>query len=285
MTNSSSRRLAALFGVAALAVTACSSSHHATVSSPPPTTGPTTTMAGGMALPPGAENMRVAVSSPADGTKITDNTLSLAVTSSGYNDTCDLAGKPIVNAQSGHYHVLIDKSLVNMYCTPTATVSMQNVKSGMHTLTVVPALNDHAEVDQNGKSVTIDYEPTSPLPAISDATASGQPSIKILSPTPGQTVSGSFDVTVQMTNFKASCDLYGKPGLQGYGHWHLNLDSLTSGMGGMGGMMGMSCQNVIHLTTSGLKSGTTHTLFAVLVDNGHAPFNPAITDKVDVTIG
>jgi hypothetical protein len=39
--------------------------------------------------------------------------------------------------------------------------------------------------------------------------------LNLLSPTPGQTVSGAVDVTVQMTNFKASCDLYDKPGLQG----------------------------------------------------------------------
>jgi hypothetical protein len=229
--------------------------------------------------------MKVAITSPADGTKVTDNTVALAVTTSGYTDTCDLAGKPLVNASSGHYHVLIDKSLVNMYCTPTAAVSMQNVKPGMHTLTVVPALNDHAEVEHNAQSITIDYQPTSPLPTLTDATVPGSPSIKILSPTPGQTVSGAFDMTVQMTNFKASCDLFGKPGLQGYGHWHVNVDSLTSGMGGMGGMVGMACQNVIHVTTTGLKTGTTHTLFAVLVDNGHAPSNPAITDKVDVTVG
>jgi hypothetical protein len=245
----------------------------------------TTMMSGAMALPPGAEKMKVAITSPAKGTKVTDNTVTLGVSTSGYNDTCDLAGKPQVDTISGHYHVLIDKSLVNMYCTPTATVSLQNVKPGMHTLTVLPALNDHAEVEQNAESVAIDYEPASPLPGIADAATAGAPSIKILSPQSGATVSGPFDVTVELVNFHANCDLYGKPGVAGYGHWHLNLDSLSGPMMGMAGMMGMSCQKVIHVTTTGLKAGEHHTLIAVLVDNSHAPLNPTVSDKVDVTIG
>jgi hypothetical protein len=288
----SSFRLAALAGAAAFAAAACGSSGSSHTAAPAagPTTAAsettmTTMMSGAMALPPGAENMKVAITSPAAGTKVTANTVTLGVQTSGYNDTCDLAGKPQVDTISGHYHVLIDKSLVNMYCTPTATVSLQNVKPGMHTLTVLPALNDHAEVEQNAQSVTIDYEPTSPLPEITDATAAGAPTIKILSPANGATVSGPFDVTVQLTNFHANCDLYGKPGVAGYGHWHLNLDSLSGPMMGMAGMMGMSCQNVIHITTTGLKSGEHHTLIAVLVDNSHAPLNPTVSDKVDVTIG
>jgi len=284
-------RLVALAGAAAFTAAACgTSSHNPAVSAPPTTVAATsaasaTTMPGEMALPPGAENMKVAITSPATGTKVTDNAVTLGVSTSGYTDTCDLAGKPQVDTTSGHYHVLIDKSLVNMYCTPTAAVSMQNVKPGMHTLTVVPALNDHAEVTPNAQSITVDYEPTSPLPEITDTTSAGAPSIKIVSPANGTTVSGPFDVTVQITNFHASCDLFGKPGVAGYGHWHLNLDSLSGPMMGMAGMMGMSCANVIHLTTTGLKSGEHHTFIAVLVDNSHAPLNPTISDKIDVTIG
>jgi len=91
---------------------------------------------------------------------VTANQVTLIVQVSGYTDTCDLAGKPVMNTSTGHYHVLIDKSLVNMYCTPTATVSMQNVTPGRHTLTVVPALNDHVEVEHNARSITINYQPT-----------------------------------------------------------------------------------------------------------------------------
>ncbi|HZD75327.1 MAG TPA: hypothetical protein VE776_15780 [Actinomycetota bacterium] len=250
----------------------------------PATQAPTTTQAA-MAMPPGVENMKVAITSPADGTKVTANQVTLKVATTGYTDTCDLAGKPAVNATTGHYHVLLDKSLVNMYCTPTAAVSMQNVKPGKHTLTVMPALNDHAEVEDNATSVTIDYQPTNPLPALTDKPAAGTPSIKILEPQPGATVSGPFDVKVQISNFNANCDLFGKPGVAGYGHWHLNLDSTSGPMQGMGSMVAMSCQHVMHATTQGLKAGETHTLIALLADDGHAPLNPPIEDKVEVKIG
>jgi hypothetical protein len=219
---------------------------------PTTTQAPTATTA--MGMPPGVEHMKVAVTSPADGAKVTANQVTLKVTTSGYTDTCDLAGKPEVNATSGHYHLLLDKSLVNMYCTPTATVSMQNVKPGRHTLTVVPALNDHAEVEPNARSITIDYQPTHPLPALTDKTFPGAPSIKIISPQPGATVSGPFDVRVQISNFNTSCDLFGKPAVAGYGHWHLNLDTSTGPMMGMGSMVAMSCQQVMHATTQGRVS-------------------------------
>jgi hypothetical protein len=238
-----------------------------------------------MPLPPGADNMKIAITSPAGGTKVTGNAVTLKVAATGYDLTCNLAGKPEVVTTSGHYHVLIDKSLVNMYCTPDATVSMQNVKPGMHTLAVVPTLNDHAEVLANEQTVTIDYEPTKALPEIRDATAAAKPAIKIMSPKPGETVKGAFDVVVDVSNFKLSCDLYGKPGVAGYGHWHVNADSSTGPMMGMGTMFGMSCARVFHATTDGLKSGEKHSIIALLVDNGHAPLMPANEDKVDVTIG
>jgi hypothetical protein len=243
----------------------------------------TTQMA--MELPPGAEHMKVAITAPGDGAKVTANQVTLKVATSGYTDTCDLAGKPVLNATSGHYHVLVDKSLVNMYCTPTVTVSMQNLRPGRHTLTVVPALNDHAEVEHNARSITINYQPTHPLAALTDKSFPGAPSITILSPKPGATVSGPFDVVVRLANFDASCALFGRPDLAGYGHWHLNLDSSTGPMMGMGTMLGMSCQRVFHATTAGLKPGQTHTLIALLVDNAHAPLHPAVESRVEVKIG
>lgn len=166
--------------------------------------------------------MKVAIQSPADGTRITVNQVPLQVSFSGFQPSCDLAGTANVQG-TGHYHVEIDKSLVDMFCVASTTISMQNVKTGTHTITVLPALNDHAEVEQNAKSVTISYEPTQPLPEIAAAQA-GTPSIKIVSPKAGATLSGNFDVWVQVSNFNVSCDLEGKPDVAGYGHWHVNVD-------------------------------------------------------------
>jgi hypothetical protein len=238
-----------------------------------------------MTMPPGAENMKVVVLSPAGGTKVTGNSVTLEVATSGYQLSADLAGKPAVDATSGHYHVLVDKSLVNMYTTREARVSLLGLKPGPHTVTVVPALNNHAEVDANAVSLTVDYEPAEAPPTVTDVTFPVPPTLKIISPKPGETVSGPFDVVVEVANFNLSTDLMGRPSALGYGHWHLNLDTTSGPMMGMGTMLGMSGEKVFRASTAGLRAGETHTLIALLTDNGHAPLQPMIADQVEVRIG
>jgi hypothetical protein len=288
-------------GVAALALVAvaCSSGHpsatasHATspmpkMSSSVPMASPSMSMSGGM-LPMDAKHMHVAITSPAAGTKVTANSVTVHVRVTGYKDTCALAGRPLMGGMeataTGHYHVLLDGSLINMFCTPTAVVSLQNVKPGMHTLTVVPALDDHAQVTASARSIMFDYAPAKPLPALTGVMTMGKPSITIVSPKPGATVSGAFTVTVRITHYRTSCALFGKPDLHGWGHWHLNLDTATGGMMGMGGMMRMSCTRTIHASTAGLMPGSTHTLIALLVDNEHVPLMPLVAARVSVRIG
>ena len=275
-----SRRLMASIFFAPLFIAACGGTSSPSASSHSP-------MPSGeeaMMMQPGAENMKVNILSPADGSMVTGNTVAFQVQSTGFTSTCDGAGKRDQQG-FGHYHIELDKSLVNMYCTPAAAlVSMQNVKPGKHTFTVIPAQNDHFEITANAQSITLDYEPTNSLPTIADATFSGAKSIKITSPAAGSVLSGAFDVTVQVTNFNLSCDLFGKPAVAGYGHWHLNVDSDTGAMMGMGTMLAMSCTQTFHFTTVGMTPGK-HTLIALLVDNGHVPFNPDVNDKIDVTVG
>jgi hypothetical protein len=282
MVNTHPRLLASLGGLLLLAAACSKSSRPSTA--PAAAGSPHGSPAAGMMLPPWADAMKVSIASPANGRKVTANAVTLHVATSGYQDSCALAGKALQQG-TGHYHVLLDGSLVNMFCTPTARVSMQNVTPGVHKLSVVPALNDHAEVMMNETSISFDYEPTHPLPVIANATIAGAPSIQILSPTNGQTISGSFDVVVRITNFHPTCALMGKPDLSGYGHWHTNLDAMTGPMMGMGTMLGMSCTSVFHGTTQGLKAGQTHTIIALLTDDGHAPLQPPVTSEVTVHIG
>ena len=276
-------RLAVLLTAIAFIAAACGSSAATSTSSPAstPQQTPTTMM---MHLPAYAQNMKVLITSPASGTKVTGNSVTLAVQASGYTPTCALAGKAD-QAGTGHYHILLDKALVNMYCQPVATISLQNVAPGMHTLTAVPTLNDHTEIEEHGNSITIDYEPTHPLLTITGASFAGAPAITILSPKNGAVVSGTFDVVVKVTNYNLSCDLMGKPDVTRYGHWHLNLDSMSGPMMGMGTMLGMACTTTFQATTQGLQAGQTHTLIALLTDNGHAPLHPPVASEVTVMIG
>ncbi len=275
--------LAIVAGLIAVIAVACGGDDDGGATSKANPTARVSPSAQAMQMQPGAEKMKVAIKSPADGAKVTENTVKLTVAATGFDLTCDLAGKPDKQGK-GHYHVLIDKSLVNMYCTPEATVSLQNVKPGTHTLAVVPAQNDHAEIEANAAALKIDYEPTAALPEVKDATEPGKPSIRIVSPTAGSSVSGAFDVVVQVQNFNLSCDLMGKPAVAGYGHWHLNLDTTSGPMMGMGTMAGMSCEKVFHASTAGLQPGSTHTLIALLTDSGHAPLQPEVSDKVEVKV-
>ena len=78
-------------------------------------------------LPMGAEHMRVAITSPVSGSTVTGNSVAVHVRVTGYTDTCALAGKQVMGMEAtttGHYHVLLDGALVNMFCTPSAVVSL-----------------------------------------------------------------------------------------------------------------------------------------------------------------
>src|SRR5262245_59330531 len=223
----SASRVAAGAGALAL-LAACSSGHPsaagphssspmASMSSSMPMASPSMAMGGGT-LPMAAKHMHVAIVSPTAGTKVTGNSVTVGVRVSGYRDTCALAGKQVMGMEAtatGHYHVLLDGALVNMYCTPTAVVSLRNVKPGMHTLTVVPALDDHQQVTTSARSIMFDYAPVKPLPTLTGAMTMGKPSITIASPRPGATVSGSFTVHVRIKNYRLSCALFGRPNLHG----------------------------------------------------------------------
>jgi hypothetical protein len=236
-----------------------------------------------MEMQPGADQMKVSVRSPADGARITGDNVTLEVATAGFKSRCDLAGKPD-QAGTGHYHVLLDKSLVNMYCGDRATVSMSGVKPGAHILTVVPAQNDHSEIEHNAASLKINYDPGSPMPLARGAAPAGKAALRIVSPKPGKTVSGSFDVKVEVSNFDLTCDEMGKPDVPGHGHWHLNFDTMKGPMMGMMTMAGMSCEQTLHASTAGLKPGSSHQLIVLLADNLHAPLMPAIADSVEVKV-
>jgi hypothetical protein len=234
-----------------------------------------------MAMTEAENKMATKFVSPQNGAVVTGNSLDVKVAVSNFQLSCPLAGKAPKEG-FGHYHIELDHALVNMYCADTASISMQNVKPGQHTLTVLPALNDHAEVMKGKEDMSFTYQPASPLPAISAASL-GKPSIKILSPHAGDTVKGDFAIQVAINNFNASCDLFGKANLAGYGHWHVNVDSMSGPMMGMATMLGMACAPTFQGSTQGLKPGH-HTFFAILVDNQHAPLMPEVFDKVDLIV-
>jgi hypothetical protein len=259
--------------LAAVPLLAAACSAGATPSAPPPAA----SSGGG-----GGGAMALQVTGLQNAATVTDNSVPLNVSAQGYQLSCAEAGKPNKDGV-GHYHVELDHALVNMYCIPTATISMQNVAPGKHNLLVLPAKNDHEEIKDTEVSLDFTYQPTTPLPEIKAEANAGTPSIKIMSPAAGSTVSGDFTVTVQISNFEVSEALFGKANLAGYGHWHLNVDTTTQGMMGMATMLGMSGTDTFQASTEGLSPGK-HTFFALLVDDQHAPLNPPVEAQVELVV-
>ena len=213
---------------------------------------------------------KLTVLTPTPATTVTSNRVSTDVAIKRFKLNCALAGTA-PKAHLGHYHIELDHSLINMFCGSRTSISMLDVAPGKHTLAFIPAANDHAEDVHAEKKVSFVYKPGAPLAAAKPLHFAGKPSISIVSPKPGATVHGSFDLVVDVKNFRLSCDLYGKANVAGYGHWHINLDTTSKGMMGMGTMMGMSCQRSFHVSLSGIKGSGPHKFFAILEDNTHAP--------------
>ena len=221
---------------------------------------------------------KLTVKGPTAGKTVTTNSLATSLAVKNFKLTCTLAGTA-PKAHAGHYHIELDHSLINMFCGPRAKISLLDVKPGTHTLTFVPAANDHAEDVHAERKVSfvyqpskpLVYQPSKPLAATKPLRFAAKPSVRIVSPKPGATVHGSFDLVVAVNNFRLSCDEYGKANVAGYGHWHVNVDTTSKGMMGMATMMGMSCQRSFHVSLAGIKGPGKHTFYAILEDNTHAP--------------
>lgn len=250
-----------------------------------------------------ADQPAVTIDFPSKGQVITDNQIAVIPKFTNWNQRCDLAGKANV-AGAGHYHLDLDGALMNMFCGP-AIVSFQNLKPGTHTISVVPAKNDHSEIEEAKASVQVTYQPANPLPTVSGISA-GKPSVSILWPRNGATVSGaSFPLIMDVRNFRLSCDLMGHPKVANTGHWHVDVDKsevesmmamkgksatpqtpqqmMMGMMEAMATMLSMGCNNVFDVPLTGINKGK-HTFIAVLVDNAHEPLEPAVTGAVTVTI-
>ncbi|MFN8629265.1 MAG: hypothetical protein U0838_02800 [Chloroflexota bacterium] len=146
------------------------------------------------------------------------------------------------------------------------TISMVGVTPGAHTLTIVPACNDHSMMMSKAVDVAFTYAgPYLPMPTAAPST--GAPAISITGPAAGSTVraGSTFDMTAAVSNFTLCGDCFGKANVDGVGHWHIFIDAPV--MSNMRTMAGDLTQTV---SLKGVAPGW-HTFWAVLVDNSHMP--------------
>lgn len=213
-------------------------------------------------------NVALTVLSPTPGQVVTSPDLPLQVLASGYQIDARYAGTPIAPG-IGHYHEILDGHLVDMAPYQDGnrdTIPMVGVTPGQHTLTIVPARNDHSEISSAAVSIPFTYAgPYLPEPAGYSGT--GTPTITVAAPAAGATISGSsFTLNVDVRNFTLCQECFGKALLAGEGHWHVFLDQPT--MANMLTMGGGPSQTV---SLKGVTPGW-HTFWPVLVDNQHMPF-------------
>jgi plastocyanin len=228
---------------------------------------------------PADQEVGVAVSGLAAAEVVTGNRIDLVVEPVGFELSAAHAGSPHIPG-IGHYHVILDGALINMFTTTDASVSLRNVTAGPHTLMVIPATNDHMDIMEGAAAIEFDFRPDDPLPDITAADGlDGAPGISIVSPRTGDTVTGPFDIVVEATNLTLSEELLGKPNVDGYGHWHVFVDAAES----MATMAGMSGTDTLAVDPSALPPGT-HAFIAVLVDNLHAPFDPPVMAVVELEV-
>lgn len=244
--------------------------------------GPTVAAADQTNLTPGtlSNSVSLSVSLPTPFEVVTTSTLALQVTASGYQLDARYAGTPDL-AYVGHYHEILDGSLIDM--TPLRdgnrdTVSMVGVIPGLHTLTIVPANNDHSMVMSAAVSIPFYYEGTYlPEPGAPGFTAPA--SIQITSPANGSTVQGSFFyMTANVQNFEFSQVCFGKTDVAGVGHWHIFLDHPM-----MANMLTMAGGDTQMVSILGVAPGW-HTFYAVLVGNDHMPIMPMTVAMVTVFV-
>ncbi len=155
-------------------------------------------------------------------------------------------------------------------------ISMVGVTPGPHTLTLVPANNDHTMVMSAAVNIPFTYA-GSYLPE--PAGASGTPSLSITSPATGATVSGnSFTMTANITNFTSCLECFGKANVAGEGHWHIFVDTPV-----MANMATMAAGPTQEVATKGVPTGW-HTFYAVLVGNDHMPIMPMTMTSITLYV-
>jgi hypothetical protein len=118
--------------------------------------------------------------------------------------------------------------------------------------------------------------PTAPPaanPAPAKAAVARAPSIKIVAPKAGDTLSAAaIQITVDIQGFIIDPEAVGKAAVTGRGHWHLYVD---------GAWLHFGATESVALKP--VASGPHH-LRASLANNDHSPLTPAVEDSIVVEV-
>ncbi len=173
----------------------------------------------------------ITIVSPKANDKITGKDINVTMDMKNVDNACKWVGLPDKDGQ-GHIHAMLDgmsmAQLTNFYCgTNSFTISGLGVKPGPHTLMVDIATNTHEDMDKTMKMVKFDYQPASPQAVPAAKKPASAPTAKINNLKDGAVLGPKFNLDIAADNFTPSADLEGKLNLEGYGHFHVFVDTQT----------------------------------------------------------
>jgi uncharacterized protein (DUF736 family) len=215
----------------------------------------------------------VQIVSPTNGTSIKGNVITLDLEAKGIRI---VKADGDTSGDTGHFHVFIDKTPVAAGATIEKAagivhstddpLKITGLKTGKHTLTVVLGDGVHHRIGTAADEVEVTVEgPTVDATAAATATAGQQLSIEAV-------VEG-----VQLV--KADGDTSGKTG-----HLHAFIDKEPVA----GQPIPVGDPMIIHSATSPIPvpalTAGEHTIWVVVGNGNHVPFDPPVMDKLTVTV-
>jgi hypothetical protein len=219
----------------------------------------------------------VRITSPQTGSQLKGNVVSLDVEASG------IEIKPAdgdTSRKTGHFHLFIDKPAVavgeavpqepDVIHSATEPIAVTGLSVGLHKLTVVLGDGVHTRITDALDEIEVDV---------------AGPSVKSNAPTEAQAATGfTIETQVQGVQLMPAAADTGPPGSTG--HLHVIID--PSSPPTADGQPIPNDPTHIHtaeksLKVDGLAPGQ-HTIWVVLGDKSHVPFNPLVADRVMVTV-
>lgn len=230
------------------------------------------------AAPGRSSEASIKIASPATGWTVSGDRLEVQVTVSGLKLDGTKIGQPAgQNPGVGHWHVYVDGKYAGLSVTDVISLpndAMPSIAAGQHEIKVQLHNTDHTPLTpEKTDTIMVDFPA-----ALASTAVTGQPSIKIVSPLAGATISKRVQIQVKVTGLKFDGTKIGQAASQnpGVGHWHVYVD---------GKYAGLSVSDVISLPNDAMPSiaAGQHEIKVQLHNTDHTPLTPEQTDSVTVT--
>ncbi|MGH2830928.1 MAG: DUF4399 domain-containing protein [Actinomycetota bacterium] len=215
----------------------------------------------------------ITLNSPAAGSSVQGNVVSLDVTA---KDVQIVKADGDTSGKTGHWHVFIDRDPVAAGATipkeagivhaAASPIKLTGLSIGSHKFTVVLGDGTHARIGTDAASVTVEVK---------------GPSVDASAPA---TLKAGLPLTVSVkvegvTLVKADGNTSGTSG-----HLHVFIDRDPTAAGtAIPKEAGIIHSAATTIPVPGLAAGE-HTIWVVLGDGTHVPFDPPVQDKLTVTV-